>query len=108
MTLLYKPLPLLFGMLGGLIAGMLFKQVWKIIAREDEPPDADDPDYTWQEVLVSAMLQGAVFGLVKAAVQRAGAHGVRKVTGRWPADDRRDATRTRPLRHGRRSGRTTS
>ncbi|HUR06863.1 MAG TPA: DUF4235 domain-containing protein [Nonomuraea sp.] len=89
MTLLYKPLSLLFGVLGGLIAGKLFQQAWKIIAREDETPDADDPDYTWRQVLVSAMLQGAVFGLVKAAVQRAGAHGVRKATGRWPADDRR-------------------
>ncbi|MBT2229800.1 DUF4235 domain-containing protein [Nonomuraea sp. NEAU-A123] len=110
MTLLYKPLSLLAGVLGGMIAGMLFKQAWKIIAREDKAPDVDDPDFTWRQVLLSAMLQGAVFGLVKAAVQRAGARGVRKATGRWPGDDRRRGKppRTSSLRRARRSGRTTS
>jgi hypothetical protein len=34
------------------------------------------------------MLQGVIFGLVKAAVQRARASGVRKTTGRWPGDER--------------------
>ncbi|MGN9846343.1 DUF4235 domain-containing protein [Nonomuraea sp. H19] len=88
MTLIYKSLTLLFGVLGGLIASALFKQLWKVIADEDDAPDADDEDYTWREVLVAAMLQGAIFGLVKAAVQRAGASGVRKATGRWPGDSR--------------------
>ncbi|SNR82863.1 Protein of unknown function [Actinomadura mexicana] len=36
---------------------------------------------------MAAAIQGAVFGLVKAATQRAGAHGVRKATGHWPGDD---------------------
>ncbi|GAA2409460.1 DUF4235 domain-containing protein [Nonomuraea africana] len=89
MALFYKPLSLLFSVLGGLIAGALFKQVWKVVAGEDDAPDADDQDYTWRQVLVAAMVQGAIFGLVKAAVQRAAAHGVRKTTGRWPGDDRR-------------------
>jgi hypothetical protein len=30
-------------------------------------------------------LQGAIFALVKAGVERAGATGVRKATGEWPA-----------------------
>ncbi|MGI5290948.1 DUF4235 domain-containing protein [Nonomuraea polychroma] len=89
MALLYKPLSLLFSVLGGLIAGALFKQVWKLAARQDEAPDADDQNYTWRQVLVAAMLQGAIFGLVKAAVQRAGATSLRKTTGRRPGDDRR-------------------
>ncbi|WP_113704716.1 DUF4235 domain-containing protein [Nonomuraea lactucae] len=89
MALLYKPLSLLFSVLGGLIAGALFKQIWKLAAGQDDAPDADDENYSWRQVLAAAMLQGAIFGLVKAAVQRAGAHGVRKTTGRWPGDDRR-------------------
>ena len=97
MKLLYKPLSLLFSVLGGVIAGALFKQLWKLAASQDEAPDADDQNYTWRQVLVAAMLQGALFGLVKAAVQRAGANGVRKATGRWPGDERR------PPAKGRRS-----
>ena len=39
---LYKPLGLLVGVLGGVIAGALFKRVWKAVAHEDEAPEAKD------------------------------------------------------------------
>jgi hypothetical protein len=82
---LYKPLGLTFGVLGGLLAGMVFKQVWKLATGDDEAPGATDPDRGWAEVLTAAAIQGAVFALVKAAVDRGGAEGVRKLTGTWPA-----------------------
>ncbi|GAA2778047.1 DUF4235 domain-containing protein [Nonomuraea dietziae] len=93
MALIYKPLSLLISVLGGMIAGALFKQVWKVVAGQDDAPDADDQEYTWRQVLVAAMVQGAIFGLVKAAIQRAGAQGVRKTTGHWPGDARRKRTK---------------
>ena len=36
------------------------------------------------EVLAAAALQGAIFAVVKAAVDRGGAVGVQKLTGEWP------------------------
>jgi hypothetical protein len=36
------------------------------------------------ETLTAAALQGAILAVVKAAVDRAGAVGVRKATGQWP------------------------
>ncbi len=83
--LLYKPLSLAFGIAGGLLAGALFKQVWKLIADEDEAPEATDEERTWTEVLTAAAIQGAIFAAVKAAVDRGGATGVRHLTGTWPA-----------------------
>jgi len=82
--LMYKPFSLAFGIAGGVLAGVLFKQVWKVLAGEEEAPEATSPDYTWAEVLVAAALQGAIFAVVKAAVDRGGAVGVRKLTGDWP------------------------
>ncbi|WP_407549042.1 DUF4235 domain-containing protein [Streptomyces sp. Pv4-95] len=82
--LLYKPFSLLFGVLGGVAAGAVFKQVWKLVAGEDDAPDATDEDRRWREVLAAAALQGAIFAAVKAAVGRGGAVGVRRVTGTWP------------------------
>ncbi|MFB4299676.1 DUF4235 domain-containing protein [Actinomadura sp. NTSP31] len=82
----YKLLSLAFGMLGGQLAGVLFEQLWKRVAGQDDAPDADDRNYSWRQVLVAAAIEGALFGLVKAAVQRAGAHGVHKATGQWPGD----------------------
>jgi hypothetical protein len=82
--LLYKPLSLAFGVAGGILAGMVFKQVWKAVAGEDEAPEATSQDYGWGEVLAAAALQGAIFAVVKAAVDRGGAAGVRRLTGQWP------------------------
>jgi Protein of unknown function (DUF4235) len=83
--LLYKPLALLFGALGGMLASAVFKQVWKVVGREPEAPHATDEERRWAEVLPAAALQGAIFAVVKAAVDRSGAAGVRRVTGTWPA-----------------------
>jgi hypothetical protein len=47
-------------------------------------PSATDEERGWGEILAAAALQGAIFALVKAAVDRAGATGVKKVTGEWP------------------------
>jgi len=40
--LLYKPIGLLVGVLGGMLAGAIFKKIWKLAAREDEAPRATD------------------------------------------------------------------
>ncbi|MGR4880805.1 DUF4235 domain-containing protein [Streptomyces sp. LARHCF249] len=80
----YKPVGLALGAASGMVAGAAFKQAWKIIAHDDDAPDATDESRTWQEVLLAAALQGAVFAVVKAAVDRAGAATTRRVTGTWP------------------------
>ena len=39
-----------------------------------------------REVLVAAALQGAIFALVQAALDRGLAEGTRKLTGTWPGE----------------------
>jgi ABC-type nickel/cobalt efflux system permease component RcnA len=81
----YKPVGLLLSVASGAIAGVVFKQVWKRISDDDDTPNATDQERGWAEVLTAAAVQGVIFALVKAAVDRAGAEGVRKLTGTWPA-----------------------
>ena len=83
---LYKPLGIVFSVLGGILAGTVFKQVWKRISGEDDAPDALESEYGWREVLPAAALQGAIFALVKASIDRGGAQGFEKLTGVWPGD----------------------
>jgi predicted metal-dependent enzyme (double-stranded beta helix superfamily) len=80
----YKPVGLILGAAAGAISGLVFKQIWKHVANDDDTPNATDEDRGWGEVLAAAALQGAIFAVVKAAVDRAGATGVRRATGRWP------------------------
>ncbi len=84
---LYKPLNFAVSALGGVLAGQLFKLLWQRVSGEDEAPNATDRDHTWAQILIAATVQGAIFGAVKAATERAGAVGYRKATGDWPGDD---------------------
>jgi hypothetical protein len=80
----YKPVGLLLGIAGGALAGLVFREVWKLASGDDDAPNATDEERGWGEILAAAALQGAIFALVKAAVDRGGASGVRKLTGQWP------------------------
>lgn len=83
--LLYKPFGILFGLLGGILAGALFSKVWKVLAHEDDAPDATDEEREWKEILPAVALKGAIAGVVRAVIHRGGATGVRGLTGTWPA-----------------------
>lgn len=85
LKLLYKPLGLLIGVAGGLVAGAIFTRVWSLATGQDDAPEATDSDRSWREVLFAAGVHGAVFGVVKAALDRGGAAGFRKITGTWPS-----------------------
>jgi hypothetical protein len=92
-AVLYKPLGLGVSVLGGLAANAVFRKIWSATAGTDKKPEATDPRQTWQTVLIGAATQGAVFGLVKAAIDRGGAAGYRKLTGHWPDDRAEDNTK---------------
>ena len=91
--LAYKPIGLIFGLVGGLLAGKVFGIVWKKISHEDQTPQPLSDDYSTREVLLAATLQGAIFGLIKTAVDRYGLKGVRRFI-----DTPRDTPRP-PARH---------
>jgi hypothetical protein len=80
----YKPVGLALGAVSGMVAGPAFKQAWKMLGHDEDAPDATDEDRSWNEVLLAATLQGAIFAAVKAAVDRAGATATRRLTGTWP------------------------
>jgi hypothetical protein len=83
---LYAPFGILSGVLGGLIASTIFKQVWKRISDEPDPPKPRQSEYGWRELLPAAALQGAIFTVVKTVIDRGGARGFQKLTGAWPGD----------------------
>jgi hypothetical protein len=84
--ILYRPVGLVSSVLGGLIASLLFKQIWKRVSAGDDadPPGALQSEYDFKEILLAAVLQGALFAVVKAVIQRGGAKQFERVTGEWP------------------------
>jgi hypothetical protein len=85
---LYRPVGLVSSVIAGVVAGQVFKQVWRHATPGDESdaPKALESEYDLREVLIAATVQGAIFALVKALVSRGGAKAFERWTGEWPGD----------------------
>lgn len=82
---LYAPLSIATSVAGGLLASAVFNQIWKRLDSGDrEPPDPKELNRSATAAFSAAALQGLIFGLVRAGVDRAGARGYRAVTHESP------------------------
>jgi hypothetical protein len=84
--LLYKAIGMGVSVLGGILASAIFRRVWREATDEDEAPSATDARRSWSEVLIAAALQGAIFAVVKAVLDRGTATAARELTGTWPGE----------------------
>lgn len=86
--ILYRPWGLAASLLGGLIAGQIFQQVWKRLDRQGsgDPPKPLESSYRLRKVVLAALLQGAIFSAVRALIDRGGARAFERWTGEWPGD----------------------
>ncbi|RLV57318.1 DUF4235 domain-containing protein [Aeromicrobium phragmitis] len=84
--ILYQPVGLISSILAGLVASAVFKQVWKRVSpnTEGDPPTALQSEFPFKEILLAAVIQGAIFSAVRAIVQRQGARAFARATGEWP------------------------
>jgi hypothetical protein len=83
---LYKPVALCAGVLGGLAARAAFERVWTSVSDDEDTPDPKRADDTWTRVLVAAAIEGVIYALVKATLERSTAIGFARATGSWPED----------------------
>jgi hypothetical protein len=86
--ILYRPWGLIASLVGGLIAGQIFQQVWKKVdpASPDDPPTPLQSEFSLPKILVAAVVQGAIFSVVRAVINRGGARVFERWTGEWPGD----------------------
>lgn len=86
--LLYRPWGLIGSVVGGLIAGQVLHQVWKqlIPGEQEDAPKPLESEYSLRQVLAAAVVQGAVFAVVRALIARGGARAFQRWTGEWPGD----------------------
>ena len=84
---MYRLLSMLVSFGGGLLATAIFKKIWRLAPGMDEAPRSTDVSKGWAEVLTAAALQGAIFAVVTASMERFAAVGTRSLTGTWPGED---------------------
>lgn len=85
--LVYRLFSMLVSFGGGLLATAIFKRIWKLTPGEDEAPKSTDASKSWPSVLTAAALQGAIFAVVTASMERLAAAGTQSLTGTWPGED---------------------
>ncbi|GHI03673.1 hypothetical protein AQI88_36050 [Streptomyces cellostaticus] len=88
LPLVYQPLGFVLSWAAGALAGLAFRKAWTALRHEEDAPDALDPDRGWGEILLAAAVQGALFAVVRSAVDRSGAKAIARSTGVWPVAGR--------------------
>ena len=76
----YKPLSIVSSVMGGLIAGKIFTEVWQRVNPDDEEPDPKDLSRSLREVMIAAAIQGLIVGVVRAGLARGQAKGFAAIT----------------------------
>ncbi len=89
MKLLYRPLGIIFGLLGGQLAKKVFNAIWSRFD-DEEAPKATHEEVSWPKLLAAAAVQGIVARTVRTAIDRGGAKGFHHLTGVWPGERRPD------------------
>jgi len=87
--LIYKPIGIVLGILGGIVGRRIFNFVWTKLDDED-PPKPTTEITPWTKVLAAAALQGVIFRVTRVVVDRNAAQGWAYLTGVWPGEKRPD------------------
>ncbi|KUI43947.1 hypothetical protein AU197_21350 [Mycobacterium sp. IS-1590] len=81
---MYKPLSMVSSVVGGLIAGKIFTEIWQRVNPDDEEPDPEDLSRSTKEVFIAAAIQGLLIGVVRAALARGQAKSFHALTAENP------------------------
>ena len=84
LRLMYRPIAMIGGVVGGLLASLALGRLWRAIVGKGEVSEATDQSQSWPEILLAAALHGIVFGVVKAVIDRLNAKQFERRTGFWP------------------------
>jgi len=86
--ILYRPWGFVISVVAGLMAARVVQRVWKRVDPDssDAPPKPLQSEYGLRKVLLAALIQGAVFAVVRALLDRGGARVFQRWTGEWPGD----------------------
>jgi hypothetical protein len=83
---LFTPVSVGSGLLAGLIGRKLFALIWARIDDQD-PPQAQDRRVDPVKLAAALAIEGALFALIRGAVDHGSRHAYLRLTGAWPGDE---------------------
>jgi hypothetical protein len=82
----FMPVSIGIGLLAGMISRKIFEKLWGLVDEED-PPDAQHRDVPYIKLIAALLVEGAIFRLVRGAVDHGSRHGFARMTGTWPGEE---------------------
>jgi hypothetical protein len=86
MSLVFKPIGILSGVLAGLLGKKIFELVWGLIDDQD-PPEPKYRRVALGKLVLALALEGAIFRLLRGLAEHGARHGFSALTGEWPGEE---------------------
>lgn len=90
MTILFRPIGLISGLIAGLLARRIFEKSWSSVG-DGEPPSAEQESPGLSRLILALLLEGAVFSLVRGLVDHAARVAFKRYTGAWPGEEEHES-----------------
>lgn len=86
MSLAFKPIGILSGLLAGLIGKRIFELIWGLIDDEDAP-EPKHREIAAGKLVLALLLEGAIFRVLRGLADHGARHGFARLTGEWPGPE---------------------
>ena len=88
MKAVFTPFSIVLGLAAGIVGRKIFEQVWGLIDKDEPPHPQHRETGGFMKLIGALLLEGAIFRLVRGLADHGSRHGVRKLVGSWPGEER--------------------
>jgi hypothetical protein len=86
MSLIFKPIGIVSGLLAGLVGKRIFELVWGTLDDHD-PPEAKYREIDVRKLVAALLLEGAIFRVIRGLAEHGARRGFTALTGEWPGEE---------------------
>ena len=87
LKVMFVPFRLGAGLLAGVLSRKVFARAWRLVDAE-QPPEPEQRQISVGKLAAALLLQGAVFSAVRGLVDHGSRRAFKRLTGRWPGEER--------------------
>jgi hypothetical protein len=84
--ILFIPVGIGGGLVAGVISKNLFDFLWSRVS-DEEAPEPEHREVSWPELAAALALEGAIFRLSRGLVEHGFRIGFYRLTGSWPGEE---------------------
>jgi hypothetical protein len=82
----FIPVSVAGGLLAGFVSKKVFEQIWGLVD-DIEPPEAKHRYVDYRKLIPALLIEGAIFRLMRGAVDHTSRRGFARLTGSWPGEE---------------------